>query len=175
MPEDTVARTETEVVLLTPEPVPTVPGRNKGKTYKRFGTTRPKGAPVENQVAVMTAAGFGAHPIARALEVGVETVRGVQARPAVQAQIEEMRLRLRDLVMQKQEQITVKAYEWLGEVVEGKEDAKAFDALTRGLNSMERVASSASGESHKIDATVVTESNAPEEARALVLALLQRG
>ena len=154
-------------------PPPRKPGPPPGRTRKRFGTTRPTGAAVENQVAVMSAAGFGANPIARALQVSVETVGSIQGRPSVQAQIEDMRLRLRDLVMQKQEVITTKAYEWLGSVVDEKQDAKAFDALTRGLGNMERTASSVSGEARKIDATVTTEGDAPSEARALILALLK--
>ena len=162
------------VTLGDPEPTPIVlKPRRTTKGQRRFGAARPVAAAVENKVAVMTAAGLGAFPIARALKIGHNTVYNIQARPQVQAQIEEMRLRLRDLVMQRQEKITEKAYEWLGSVVEAKKDAKSFDALTRGLGNMERTAASVSGEARKIEATVEQIGDAPSEAKALVLALLK--
>ena len=148
--------------------------RRTTKGQRRFGANRPVAAAVENKVAVMTAAGIGAIPMAKALGMGHNTVYQIQARPQIQALIEEMRLRLRDLVMQKQEQITSQAYEWLGSVVDAKKDAKSFDALTRGLGNMERTAASVSGEARKVEATITHEENAPAEAKALVLALLKR-
>ena len=131
------------------------------------------GTTVESKVAVMTAAGIGAIPMGKALGIGHNTIYTIQARPQVQAQIEEVRLRLRDIVMQQQETITTKAYEWLGSVVDKKDDPKAFDALTRGLGNMERTAASVSGEARKIEATVEQIGDAPSEAKALVLALLK--
>ena len=163
------------VSLGDPEPTPAIllKPRRTTKGQRRFGANRPVAAAVENKVAVMTAAGIGGIPIAAALGIGHNTVHKIQARPQVQALIEEMRLRLRDLVMQRQEKITSQAYEWLGAVVADKKDAKSFDALTRGLGNMERTAASVSGEARKVEATMIHEGDAPAEAKALVLALLK--
>ena len=127
---------------------------------------------VEISVAAMAAAGVPRHRVAKALNISPTTALDVMHRPSTQELISEMRETIRRVALEGVKGLSRNAWDWANDVAREKADPRAFDALSRSLLSMEKLSSSASGESRKVEGVFTHEAVAPtEELRALLKAL----
>ena len=130
----------------------------------------------EANIAALPAAGVSRNKIVEVLDLTKTRVDEILRRPEVR----EFAGRVRQAI-QVQQLATVQetldsTSQWLQDVIKLR-DPRAFDAITRGLAALERVASSASGENQRQSVAVAhtLDTNVSAEARQLVAALLGQG
>lgn len=171
--------------LRTPSTPPAQPmslkrrGRPKGakdvkKRHRRIHA-REITPDLEKSIGDMAAVGVGTHQIRDTLHLGYGTVTDVLARPHVIEYVTQLRDRIRGITLARIAEQQEHIMKWVGETVKER-DARAFDAVTRGVHALEKTASSASGEARRIEAAVVgVHVDATEEGKQLITALMGDG
>ena len=118
------------------------------------GRVRRKLPTVQDQerIAVLRSQGVPVHQIGKALGVHITAVAQALKDPGVIGQIQVIRERLRGINLVSAHAIAEKAWTLAENAIEN-DDAKSFDAATRGLHAMEKIAASASGENQRMEVT----------------------
>lgn len=119
---------------------------------KRKGPRKLPTAQDLERLAVMRSQGVTVQQIGKALGVHYGSVIQALKDPMVIGQIQVFRERLRGTNVIAAHAIAEKAWS-KAEVALDAEDAKSFDAYTRGIHAMEKVAASASGENQRVEVT----------------------
>jgi hypothetical protein len=137
---------------------------------------KPKGlTPSQEQHAVaLRANGQTLAQIGEVLEEPKHAVAKALIKPDLQEQLRELRENVRMYALQRTIQIQQAAWDLADKTLVDK-DTKGFDSVTRGLSQIERIAASAAGEHSRpqVQVAVVNAQQAPEEAKALIRALLE--
>ena len=94
----------------------------------------------------MAAGGVSTRTTAEVLRLSPTTITQVKKREEVRDLITKLRETIRGVALEAISRGQEQAWSWLNEIVEAK-DPRAFDYVTRGLSALEKVASSASGDS----------------------------
>lgn len=114
--------------------------------------------------------------IAKALDISRDSVSLILNRPHVKEFMAQAREAAKAVVLAGVVQTQAKAMQWLDQVATKKDDPKAFDAVARGIQSLERTGASASGETRpQVQVAVINQTQVGEEAKALIAALLADG
>lgn len=122
--------------------------------------------------AAMYAMGLTKNRIGKVLDLSKESVNEILRDPAVVEFGRKIREVIRLQSLGNIQTLLDDTYGWLKGIVSAR-DAKGFDAVTRGLASLERVAASASGDANKLQGQVSHQlGNMSEEAKELVRVLL---
>ena len=125
----------------------TGPSKTGPKTRRKLPTAQDL-----ERIAVMRSQGIAVDRIGAALQVHKGSVREALKDPSVKGQIAFFRERLRGTQIVAATAIAQKAWE-KAELALEQEDAKSWDAYTRGIHAMEKVAASASGENMRMEVT----------------------
>jgi hypothetical protein len=128
-----------------------------------------------HQVAALRAEGLAMTKIGKALDLSFETVRNTLSLPETQLEITKRRQLLKGLTMDRLPGVSRKAWDMTEHVLDSK-DAKGFDAMARGLASLEKVAASVTGEARQVEHSghIETTPAAPlVELRALIALVKQ--
>lgn len=130
---------------------------------------------VEISIAAMGAAGVSRRQTARALKISPDTVQEVMHRPTTQGLITEMRDVIKRVALEGIKGLSQNAWAWATQIARDQRDPRAFDAVARSLLSMEKLSSSASGESRKIEGTFTHDLADPSEELSQLIQALRRG
>lgn len=117
----------------------------------------------------MAAAGMNAHEIGRAMLLARTTIDDQIKSPELQARLQRWRELFRAQALEQAQGIQIKAWTLANQALD-EGDAKSFDAVTRGISAMERVAASASGENKpaSVNVAVVNQTMTAEERTELM-------
>ena len=125
----------------------------------------------EEQAARMAAAGATKKMIGDRLRMTWEQVNAILSTPHVQEFMAQCREATRAITLAGIQQTQTKAMGWLEKTVDDA-DHRAFDAVSRGVFSLEKTAASASGETRpNVQVAVVNQQTESEEIKALIRAL----
>ena len=125
----------------------------------------------EEQAARMAAAGATKKMIGDRLRMTWEQVNAILSTPHVQEFMAQCREATRAITLAGIQQTQTKAMGWLEKTVDDA-DHRAFDAVSRGVFSLEKTAASASGETRpNVQVAVVNQQTESDEIKALIRAL----
>ena len=145
-------------------------GHSVTKSTRKKRTLPPTPAE-EEQAARMAAAGATKKMIGERLRMTWEMVNAILSTPHVQEFMVQCREATRAITLAGIQQTQTKAMGWLEETVDNK-DARSFDAVSRGVFSLEKTAASASGETRpNVQVAVVNQQTESEEIKALIRVL----
>ena len=116
-----------------------------GRRRAKRRPSRPVDAREAAGLAVMKASGMRDKEIGRAMQLSPSTVRAHTSTPDALAHIERWRRLFRSEALERAQGVQGDAWARVAGSLE-RDDARAFDAYTRGLHAIERIAASASGE-----------------------------
>lgn len=135
--------------LEAPEAVETPAPTRRRRGTKGTITNRAAGVPgaeaIRMQVAMMSAAACHPTAISRGLKLSRERVTRILGQADTAGLVEDFRKIVRAHALSQSLDIAVKGMAWVNETIDQREP-KAFDLVTRGLSNMEKLWSSASGE-----------------------------
>ncbi len=134
---------ETPVVDGPPAPAPRRRGRQGLITATAAGVAGAEA--IRMQVAMMAAARCSPTAISRGLKLSRDRVNKIMGQADTAGLVDDFRKIVRAHALSQSLDIAVKGMAWVNETIDAREP-KAFDLVTRGLSNMEKVWSSASGE-----------------------------
>lgn len=163
------ARKASAASTVAPSTIPT--NRPGPKTRRKLPTAQDL-----ERIAVMRSQGLPVTSIAAGLQIHYGSVQQALKDPGVIGQIAVYRERLRGTNLVAADAIAQKAWQKAESALDA-DDAKSWDAYTRGIHAMEKVAASASGENQKVElsGTVTTVSEPVKIQLQQLIALVRDG
>jgi hypothetical protein len=159
---------------------PPMPAAHEDKSTQQ-GTSAPKPTKAKRRrtgdlsfqtdVAVLRAQGLSQTATARYLDVDQSTIARVEKTPAVQTKLAELRDLWRAGAHTKINSVSESAWNMVQKAAESN-DAKSFDAATRGLAAMEKISASVVGAPQRVEVSGIPGGSDPKvEIKALLFAL----
>ena len=105
----------------------------------------------ESDIVGLTALGIPQKTIAQACDISTTTVRKIVSSPEVQAHLADMRLAMRQVVLERTTGHLRGLYDWIAGAIKEKSDPKALSFLTKAAYDIEKVSHSAAGDVQKVE------------------------
>ena len=144
------------------------PDRVRGGTTRKRRGRYTGSAGFRTDVAVLRAQGLSQRTAGRMLGVDQSTIARVEKLPEVQAKIADLREQWKVVAHKRINEVADSAWDMVQHAAESQ-DAKAFEATTRGLLALEKISSSVAEFPQRVDVTGVP---APQNSKAETKALL---
>jgi len=125
----------------------------------------------QTDVAVLRAQGMSQRTSGRMLGVDQSTIARVEKTPEVQAKIAELRQQWKNTAHTRMNDVATSAWDMVQTAADNN-DAKSFDAGTRGLHALEKISSSVADVSQKVEVSGIPGSSDPRAEIKNVLAIL---
>lgn len=145
-------------------PTPKKRGRPKG-------TGIPYSQRLQGDVALLRAEGMTHARVAKSLDISVDMERRIAYLPEVQARINSLREKYREIAQQRGVETATKMWDKLDAAVENDE-AKKANLYSFGLSALDRISHNTSGEKQKVEVSGIPgEQNPRIEIKNLLVAL----